>query len=147
MGTHFHLLFREINPGGISRFMKKLITAYAMYFNIRNHRSGALFEGRFRAQHITSDAHLKYLYSYIHLNPVEHIEPNWKDEGIKNLTRTMRYLTDYQYSSFLDYSGTRRPQAAILKATDFPNYFRRKNGFIREILSWLRFHPEKPLSY
>lgn len=147
MGTHFHLLFREINSGGISQFMKKLITAYAMYFNIRNRRSGALFESRFRAQHIISDVHLKYLYSYIHLNPAEHIEPNWKDEGIKNLTRTTQYLMGYQYSSFLDYGGIKRPQASILKTTDFPNYFRRQTDFIREILGWLKFQPEKPLPY
>lgn len=145
MSSHFHLLVRGLVPAGISQFMQKLITAYTMYFNIRNHRSGVLFESRFRARHVKSDEYLKYLYSYIHLNPVEHIEPNWKKRGIKNPEKVKQYLADYQYSSFLDYCGARRPEIAILKMSDFPSYFKTQAGFLDEIESWLEFQPEKPL--
>src|SRR3989344_7978889 len=51
MPNHFHILIREKDNNGISTFMKKLSTAYSMYFNNKYKRSGALFEGRFKAQH------------------------------------------------------------------------------------------------
>ncbi len=38
MPNHFHLLVRQTQEYGISRFMQKLITGYTMYFNKRNDR-------------------------------------------------------------------------------------------------------------
>ena len=84
MGNHFHLLLYELVFGGISRFMQRLSTAYSMYFNLKNERTGILFEGRFHGRHVDNDTYLKYIYSYIHLNPVQHVEPEWKEKGIGN---------------------------------------------------------------
>src|SRR3989338_5483227 len=64
MPNHFHLLLREKRAGGISLFMQKLITGYTMYFNLINQRSGALFQGKYRASHADNDRYLKYLISY-----------------------------------------------------------------------------------
>src|SRR3989344_3335896 len=99
LGNHFHLLVRECVDVGISQFMHKLATAYSMYFNIRNNRTGSLFEGKFRARHALDDAYLRYLFAYLHLNPVKHIEPNWYDTGIKNYKKTWDYLLNYGFSS------------------------------------------------
>ena len=65
MPNHFHLLVKEgrENGKGISQYMQKLTTAYTMYFNTRNSRSGSLFQGVFRAKHANQDEYLKYLYS------------------------------------------------------------------------------------
>src|SRR3989338_8322180 len=87
MPNHFHLLVKEIKEGGISAFMQKLSTAYTMYFNKKRSRSGVLFQGVFKSQHINSDEYLKYLFSYIHLNPIKLVESGWKDFGIKNKKR------------------------------------------------------------
>ena len=38
MPNHFHVLCKEKEEGGISKFMGKLCTAYAMYFNKRYKR-------------------------------------------------------------------------------------------------------------
>ncbi|MEK7535944.1 MAG: transposase [Patescibacteria group bacterium] len=65
--NHYHLLLREIIPGGISRFMKRL-GGYSYYFNLRHKRSGALFAGQFKAKRIQSNEHLVHLSSYINLN-------------------------------------------------------------------------------
>src|SRR3989338_2657209 len=48
MPNHFHLLIREKMENGISLFMEKLSTAYSMYFNKKNERTGGLFEGTFK---------------------------------------------------------------------------------------------------
>jgi len=43
MDNHFHLLVKEIQENGLSKFMNKLLTGYAMYFNIKYDRKGALY--------------------------------------------------------------------------------------------------------
>ena len=67
MPNHFHLLVKEITPGGISKFMQKVQNAYTGYFNKKVHRTGVLFEGAFKAEHVDDDRYLKYLFAYKHL--------------------------------------------------------------------------------
>src|SRR3989344_2004946 len=139
MPNHFHILVTPLSEEGLTKFMQKLSTAYVMYFNIKYNRTGALFEGKFKSQHLSTDRQLKYLFSYIHLNPVKLIDSKWKENGLKNLKRTLQYLGSYQYSSFLDYLGKNRKEKLILKLSDFPNYFNSKNSFKKEILEWLNY--------
>lgn len=139
MPNHFHVLVTPLSEGGLSKFMQKLSTAYSMYFNQTHKRTGGLFEGKFKSQHVSSDKQLKYLFSYIHLNPVKLIDSKWKENGIKNLKQTFKYLHLYQYSSFLDYSGYKRKEKIILNLSNFPNYFPSKSSFKTEILEWLSY--------
>jgi REP element-mobilizing transposase RayT len=139
MPNHFHILITPLSEEGLSKFMQKLSTAYSMYFNETYKRTGSLFEGKFKSTHIKDDRQLKYIFSYIHLNPVKLIDKKWKENGIKNIKTTFEYLDTYQYSSFLDYSDQNRKQNIILKPEDFPNYFPSKNSFKTEIISWLNY--------
>ena len=43
MPNHFHILVQEKVKNGISLYMKKLLTGYAMYFNKKYERTGRLF--------------------------------------------------------------------------------------------------------
>jgi putative transposase len=137
MSNHFHLLVYEKNEGGTSEFMKKLSTAYAMYFNRKYERSGALFEGRFKAQHVNKDNYLRHLFGYIHLNPVTLIDSKWKEEGVRNKKETKNFLQEYLYSSYLDYTGVRKKNP-ILNKSAFPSYFKDQNfnDFIESYLSY-----------
>ena len=139
MPNHFHILITPLSEKGLSKFMQKLSTAYSMYFNETYKRTGGLFEGKFKSVHVENDNQLKYLFSYIHLNPVKLINSEWKENGIKNIKKTFKYLDTYLYSSFLDYGGQNRKEKLILKSTDFPNYFHSKNSFKREIIDWLKY--------
>jgi putative transposase len=113
MPNHVHLLLKEKIEGGISKFMQKLGTAYTMYFNILNNRSGGLFVKPFRAKHIATDDYLQQVIAYIHLNPAALIEPEWK-RGRANLKKLHSLLTKYEYSSLPDHERLKRPQNAIL---------------------------------
>ncbi|OGI95740.1 hypothetical protein A2917_00260 [Candidatus Nomurabacteria bacterium RIFCSPLOWO2_01_FULL_42_17] len=137
MPNHFHILITEITEGGISKFMQKLGTAYSMYYNKKYERTGGLFEGKFKSQHADTDRHLKYLFSYIHLNPIKLIQKDWKEKGIKNKKEAVVYLNQYSYSSYLDYIEEKRIQNKILNIESFPNYFPNKNSFVAEIFEWL----------
>lgn len=139
MPNHFHILITEKEDGGISKFIQKLSTAYAMYFNKKYSRSGSLFEGKFKSQHIDNDRYLKYLFSYIHLNPIKLIQKDWKEKGIINKKEVLEYLNKYPYSSFMDYMGDNRIQKKILSLGSFPDYFPNKNSFIKEIFDWIKY--------
>ncbi len=140
MSNHFHILLTPAVENGIQTFMLKVQTGYSMFFNKRNARTGALFEGRFKSRHVKTDEYLKYLFSYIHLNPVKHIQSDWKEVGIRDLERTKKYLHDYQFSSLPDYSGD-RIESSILKKEKFPEYFASKTEIDAELLEWLTYRP------
>src|SRR3989344_6001816 len=115
MPNHFHLLIREITRDGTSLFMQKLSTAYTMYFNKKKDATGSLFQGRFKAESAEFDPYLKYLFSYIHLNPIKLIEPKWKETGIKNRIEAKKYLSTFSYSSYFDYLGKKRAIVKIIQ--------------------------------
>ncbi|MDP2665821.1 MAG: transposase [bacterium] len=142
MPNHFHLLIRELEDGGISKFMQKLTTGYTMYFNKKNERNGSLFQGRFKATHVADDRYLRYLISYIHLNPIKLLEPKWKETGITDKVRAERYLEEYGQSSYLDYFGKERPEGMILSREALPEYFSSGTDFKTFVTEWLTYSPE-----
>jgi putative transposase len=144
MPNHFHVLLREKHENGISLFMQKLITGYTMYFNKKHTRTGSLFESRFKAEPVVNDNHLKYLFSYIHLNPIKLIEPTWKENGIKDISKAKTFLQTYDYSSCLDYLENNRPQFAILNIKAFPNYFKNTKEIESELFEWFNYVKVQP---
>lgn len=142
MPNHFHILLKEKIENGISLFMQKLTTAYTMYFNKKHERNGALLQGTFKAEHLATDNYLKYIYSYIHLNPVKLIEPNWRKSGVKNKTKVKNFLKEYQYSSYQDYMNSNRREKVIINPKAFPVYFERFRDFNEMIEFWLSFNEE-----
>jgi len=105
MRNHFHLLVRQLKDGGAVRFMQKLGTGYSMFFNQKYERNGTLFQGRFKAVHVVRDEHLTYLPFYIHANPLDNLEPEWRKGKIKNLEKIENFLKTFRWSSHLDFSG------------------------------------------
>ncbi|MDQ3014537.1 MAG: transposase [bacterium] len=140
MPNHFHILLKERIENGISKFMQKLMTAYTMYFNIKYERTGSLFENTFKARHASNDVYLKYLFSYIHLNPVKLIEPNWIETGIKDYDTTLAFMNSYYYSSYYDYNTKTRPENIILNMIEFPDYFSSKVELLFSITDFLDQH-------
>jgi len=121
MENHFHLLLKERQEGGISKFMKKLLTSYAMYMNTKYDRSGPLMCRPFRSRHIDSDEYLRWVISYIHLNPIDQILPKWKEIGISNLKKAQEHLNKYKFSSYVDYFiKTERDEGLILNKEALP---------------------------
>ena len=139
MPNHFHLLVRAKEELDTSRFMQKLLTGYTMYFNKKNERTGALFQGKFKATHVDEDRYLKYLVSYIHLNPVKLIDPKWKENGIKNRSQAKQYLEKYRYSSYIDFLGQKRPESSLLSPDALPEYFTDSADFASTVDEWLSF--------
>jgi REP element-mobilizing transposase RayT len=69
MNNHFHLLLRTgFTP--LSRIMSRVMTSYAVNYNLRNKRSGHLFQNRYKSIICEEEAYLLQLIRYIHNNPV-----------------------------------------------------------------------------
>ena len=69
MGSHVHLLLLS-GPEGISQFMRRLLTGYAIYYNGRHRRRGHLFQNRYKSIVCEEEPYLLELVRYIHLNPI-----------------------------------------------------------------------------
>ncbi len=139
MPNHFHLLLTPLIEGGVSKFIQKMATGYSMYFNAKYERTGSLYESKFKSRYVDSDEYLKYLFAYIHLNPVKLIDLTWKEEGIKDPTAAYEYAKNYQYSSLPDYLGIVRKEGDILTPKSFPDYFTSHNDIKNELLEWLQY--------
>ena len=152
MPNHFHIYItipssprQRLGLEGkdaVSYFMHKLCTGYSMYSNKKHERMGKLFEGPFKSVHVKNDNQAKYLFSYIHLNPIKLINPLWKEKGIKNIKKAFEFLNTYRWSSYQDYRGKKRPENKIISPKDFPDYFGHKGVFDEEIFEWLNFKEE-----
>lgn len=139
MPNHFHLLVKETKEGGISAFMEKLLTGYASYFNKNHDRVGRLFQSTYQARHANRDEYLKYLFAYIHLNPVKLLESGWKEKGIQNKPAAKEFLEHFRYSSYQDYEGLKREEVAILSMAEFPPYFSELKSFGDFVEDWMTF--------
>jgi len=93
MPNHYHFLLRQDGPFSISDFMQAVFNSYTKAFNKAYHRSGTLFEGRFKAVHVDRDSYLLHLCRYIHRNPL--------DSGL------VTQLEDWPYSNYLEWIGMR----------------------------------------
>jgi putative transposase len=70
MTNHIHLLVTPLEECGPARMMQMVGQRYVRSFNARRHRSGTLWEGRYRSALIDSDHYLLACSRYIELNPV-----------------------------------------------------------------------------
>jgi REP-associated tyrosine transposase len=69
MTNHLHLLLHS-GEKGLSSFMRRLLTGYAIEYNRRHKRHGHLFQNRYKSIVCDGDAYFLELVRYIHLNPL-----------------------------------------------------------------------------
>lgn len=143
MPNHFHIILIshrsdlcEGNYNPITEFMRKVSTAYVMYFNKKYGRTGSLFEGKFKSKHIGEENYFNYIFSYIHLNPIKLIQKDWKEKGILDKNQAKIFLEKYQYSSFLDYFGLKRKQNNIIDHDSIPEYFH--CNYAQDLFKWIK---------
>ncbi|WP_236021913.1 transposase [Geomesophilobacter sediminis] len=86
LSNHVHLLLRPTKLK-LADMMRRLLTGYAVVFNLRHHRSGHLFQNRYKSIVCDEDTYLLELVRYIHLNPLR-----------AGLVSSMRQLDAYQWS-------------------------------------------------
>jgi putative transposase len=121
MKNHVHMIVRPKVTGGLQKFMQKVMTGYSMYANKTKNHSGTLWEGRFKAKHVDTDAYLWQLFAYIHVNPLEYVEKFWKEDKTLDKDSALKYLSSYSQSSLVDFypsTAEVRPHNRILTRDD-----------------------------
>jgi putative transposase len=83
MINHAHILLRS-GQAGLSRYMKRLLTGYAISYNRRHHRHGHLFQNRYKSIVCEEGSYFNELVRYIHLNPL-------RSKLVESLGRLDRY--------------------------------------------------------
>ncbi|OGG41215.1 hypothetical protein A2118_03115 [Candidatus Kaiserbacteria bacterium GWA2_50_9] len=116
MPHHFDLVLKEIVDGGITAFMRKMGTAYTLYFNARHKRAGNLFLKPFQSRHVATNRSFQHLVNYIHSNPAVLYEPGWRTNHVVDPQFLEEQITAYPYSSLGAHRGAHTPTAAIVDA-------------------------------
>lgn len=71
MDNHVHILVTPLENDALSTFVKKISQKYVQFFNFHYHRTGTLWEGRFKSYPIKEDDYALACQRYIELNPVK----------------------------------------------------------------------------
>ena len=138
MPNHFHLVVREKVEGGVSSFVHKLTTSYSKNFNKKYERTGALFQGKFKAEHINNDAYFNYIFCYVNLNPLSLFDPRWKKTGVSDKEGAKEFLMNYNYSSYLDCIGVDRGEKIILNRDEMPDFLQDFDNFQGFVDGWFK---------
>ena len=94
MSNHYHLLVKTLDAN-LSKAMQWFGTSYSRKFNLKNHASGHLFQGRFKSIIVENDAYLLRLSCYVHRNPLR--------------AKIVERLAEYQWSSYRFYAYKKKP--------------------------------------
>ena len=99
MSNHVHILLKE-GKENLTLVLKRIAGSYVYWYNWKYHRSGHLFQDRFKSEPVEDDAYFLTVIRYIHQNPVK--------AGI------CRNVDGYKFSSYNEYINN-----ATLIDTDF----------------------------
>jgi REP element-mobilizing transposase RayT len=83
MTNHAHILLKS-GSVGLSKYMRRFLTGYAIAYNIRHKRHGHLFQNRYKSIVCDEDAYFQELVRYIHLNPL-------RAKAVKDMSALDRY--------------------------------------------------------
>jgi len=124
MGNHFHLLATPPTDDALPKMMQSVGRSYVRYFNDRTHRTGTLWEGRYKSTVIEADPYLLACMVCIDLNPVR--------AGLVAQAR------DYPWSSYGHYGGLHAdklitPHSLMWKLGNTP--FAREAAYSQLVLS------------
>ncbi len=142
MPNHYHLVLCQKSEYGISKFMHRVGTGYAKYFNEKNKRNGVLFQGRFKAVHINSDEYLLHLSRYIHLNPLDLLQKDWKEKGLKNRKSAIEYLKNYEWSSLSYYLDFKKDALPSIDSSVITDQFSTPGAYSKFISEWIETDKE-----
>jgi putative transposase len=117
MPNHFHFLLKQLQEGGILRFISNIQNSYAKYFDLKNDRKGSLFLSSFKYRRIISEELFIHVCRYVHLN---HVTSHLIEFG---------QLATYPFSSYSWYLN--KDLNRFVNGDLITNHFKTKTNFIK----------------
>lgn len=100
MNNHAHILIKIENLEELSKYMQKVNSMYAKYYNyMEDNRVGYVFRDRYKSEPIVDRRQLIQCVKYIHQNPVK--------------AHLVRNASEYKYSSYNYYENTKNVENKI----------------------------------
>lgn len=124
LNNHVHLLLMPTRHP-LAPLMRRLLTGYAVAFNLRHKRSGHLFQNRYKSIVCDDEAYLLELVRYTHLNPLR-----------AGAVKTLEELADYRWSGHRQLLGLNGPEL-IDPIELLPLFAKSKKAAIRRYLQFL----------
>ncbi len=142
MDNHFHILAQERIEGGIGKFMQRLCTSMAAYFNAKYEDSGTLFQSAYMARTVDTDDYLQYLAAYIQIKNTFERYPQGLRAAIRNFSKALEFAEEYPFSSLPVY--TKRVSSSLLDMDEIDRLFDRDERFTRSAKDALLGRIEDP---
>jgi REP-associated tyrosine transposase len=124
LDNHVHLLLQPTEQP-LARLMRRLLTGYAVVFNLRHNRSGHLFQNRYKSIVCDADNYLLELVRYIHLNPIR-----------AGVVDTLEGLAGYRWCGHQQLLGKPAPRL-IHEDGLLPLFSKRKKDAVNRYLHFL----------
>jgi hypothetical protein len=118
MSNHFHLILKEIRPGGITKFMQKINGSMSTHFNKKYGLKGSLFQGSYKSRtaDLHGDLYLKYLFVYVLVkNPLE-MRSSVLQISDAHLNEGFDWGANYPFCSLGEFLGQRHPHISRVSA-------------------------------
>ena len=103
MSNHYHLLIND-KSNKLSAIMNKINSRYANYYNLKNARTGYVFNDRYHSENVENVKYFLTCLRYIHQNPIK--------AGICNKTYEYKFSSIHAYrrdkGNYLDLANTKK---------------------------------------
>ncbi len=123
MPNHFHLLVRQNENDGLSKYVSDFQNTITQYFNKKHKCFGPLFQRQFKAVQITTQEHLLHVSRYIHLNT-----------NTAYITRGEEELINYPFSSLGIYLGKIENEHHNIDTSIIINNFQDPDDYLKFVL-------------
>ena len=104
MPNHFHLILKEIQERGVSKFMHKLGTGMANHANAKYKEKGSLFQGPYKCRTISNDSYFRYVGVYVMVKNTFELFPGGFDKACISFDNAWEWAINYSFSSLGHYA-------------------------------------------
>jgi len=112
--NHVHFILVPRVEGGISKYMQKWKIGFAMYHNLKYDHRANLFEKPYKIIPIQTNFQLDAVIRYVNVkNCLDIFQPGWEKNGLKDEKAALKFLKEYQFSSFPDLFGERNSKILV----------------------------------
>ena len=105
MSNHFHLMLKETEEGGVTKFMRKLCTGMASHANAKYKQTGSLFQGPYHSKTLSEDSYFRYAAAYVMVKNTFELFPEGFEKARSAFEDAWQWAVSYPFSSLGYYAG------------------------------------------
>lgn len=120
--NHFHFYLVPNIDNATPIFMQRFKNGFAKYFNSAHNRDNTVFGSPYRGIPIENEFQSYAVCRYVNvINTLDVFQPGWREDGLGDWGEALKFIENYEFSSFPDKVGKRNAQ--ILAPKDILNRY------------------------